>query len=1142
MLAHLKAFTSRPHLRILLTSVVLLAACFLITFLASPVGSISKAASAQAPQVTVRVTIERVRALNCFDNEIPFACAGDPDFYAVVTIDGEEFPKTEEISDESDISPNWEFSRETDYDEQKNIDVKIEILDGDGGIFRGNDDRADLTANGGRDLDITVNLSDCLAGNFDAISGDITANCLQTVVSEGDANDNSAEIFFTIEVTAPPTAPGTNVRCIHDPIWPNATDQVTFTAEALDGKLATKFDKVEIEIWINNRNAPVEPTSSNKTSLTIIDGPYTNPSGFFYYGCLVRDTSSGEEVWTGWRRVQIGQPANGRAVPVLHTGPKTSRVDVVFIADRPDAGVAGSGYNGGATDPAFLGDVHNSIQNAYFAAQASDVDVFLKNQDKFNFWIAQDTGDGNRISPSDPCILNPPSNWKRDYTFADTGALLHPHNYRDCAKLSRRIFSSISPTTTLASRVMLHETGHSPFGLADEYCCDSWYFQPKSRPNLYSDLTECQNDPLTTNVRDSCQPFTDIRGADWFRLDSASTSTNDLMVNNQAPQPADLRRINWFFETCRAGECGRDTVLAAEQLQDQGPREQPFPELEEPDSQVIVVEVEYNESGEAQIVSTEVVTGVAPARFANPPLLEVQLFNNEQQLTEQFNAWNPLLETSESAPGNTGVYIFPFRPELKTMEVVNLQQQGERLVSVDLKPEINQFCDENATNIQCANDLSLSIERDQQQVVAGTQLTYTLTITNSGPVAATSTVVTQTLPPGVIFDAVTSSSSCSNENSSTVVCNVGTVSETTNLSLPVVVTVDPLSPDQTELVSSASLKAKQIDPDSTNNFAEVSTRITREGDLLLAQTRRTDRVLPGQPLVYEITVSNFGSSTVTGVTVEHTFSAGVDFDANRSSAECSVANGTIICDLGTLTDSSSRNITVAGTVTSSVAPGTQITSTSQVYADETDSNSANNLVTDVVLVTGQLFLPLIEHSQAVNSQTEIDLVVKEIVASPSNLEVTIKNVGTAPLLPSDSLWIDVYLAPTLPPSAVNQVWPDLGNSGLVWGIESEALRLPPGEELTLRLGDSYYFSDLSSFPNVIAVGSEIYAQVDSANVDTEYGAVLEGHEKREEPYNNVNSVTVLESISTENWRAAVSDSVDAASTDQEVTSNLPQRP
>src|SRR5262249_5804815 len=104
---------------------------------------------------------------------------------------------------------------------------------------------------------------------------------------------------------------------------------------------------------------------------------------------------------------------------------------------------------------------------------------------------------------------------------------------------------------------------------------------------------------------------------------------------------------------------------------------------------------------------------------------------------------------------------------------------------------------------------------------------------------------------------------------------------------------------------------------------------------------------------------------------------------------------------------------------------------------------------------------------------------------------------------TDPFWVDVYVDPTTAPERVNQVWSDLGSRGAAWGVLGTALPLAPGATLTLRVGDAYYRSPNSNPGLPIAVGTPIYAQVDSYGPGSSYGAVLESHERDGEPYNNI---------------------------------------
>jgi endonuclease/exonuclease/phosphatase family metal-dependent hydrolase len=148
-----------------------------------------------------------------------------------------------------------------------------------------------------------------------------------------------------------------------------------------------------------------------------------------------------------------------------------------------------------------------------------------------------------------------------------------------------------------------------------------------------------------------------------------------------------------------------------------------------------------------------------------------------------------------------------------------------------------------------------------------------------------------------------------------------------------------------------------------------------------------------------------------------------------------------------------------------------------------------------------------------------DLVVSDIDISASGVVITIKNIGTEPVVPGDDFWLDVYLIPGVDPSAVNQTWEDVGDYGLVWGILAKDVRLGPGKEAVLSIADDFFDLGRSSVPALLPAGSKIFAQVDSVNMQSPHGGVLEGHEKINTDYNNI-SVRILSSdISTSSWFA-----------------------
>ncbi len=147
-----------------------------------------------------------------------------------------------------------------------------------------------------------------------------------------------------------------------------------------------------------------------------------------------------------------------------------------------------------------------------------------------------------------------------------------------------------------------------------------------------------------------------------------------------------------------------------------------------------------------------------------------------------------------------------------------------------------------------------------------------------------------------------------------------------------------------------------------------------------------------------------------------------------------------------------------------------------------------------------VFIPLVMN----NYVSAPDLVVTNVQASSALIEVVIENQGTQAT--SSGFWVDFYIDPNPAPTHENQLWFDLADEGIVWGVN---VTIQPGESLTLRYSTApgapnlYYSAINSRYGGSLPAGTLVYAQVDSAHLSTNFGGVLETHEILGGPYNNV---------------------------------------
>ncbi len=143
-----------------------------------------------------------------------------------------------------------------------------------------------------------------------------------------------------------------------------------------------------------------------------------------------------------------------------------------------------------------------------------------------------------------------------------------------------------------------------------------------------------------------------------------------------------------------------------------------------------------------------------------------------------------------------------------------------------------------------------------------------------------------------------------------------------------------------------------------------------------------------------------------------------------------------------------------------------------------------------------VYLPLMANNYIVAP----DLVVENVTATSNDVQVTISNQGNAPVV--DGFWVEGYVNPSPAPTAVNQLWWELGDEGMFWVVPESALPLNPGETITLAVSDDYYATDYSRVSWPLAVGTVVYVQADAWNADTDYGAIREIHEVTGDSYGN----------------------------------------
>ena len=290
------------------------------------------------------------------------------------------------------------------------------------------------------------------------------------------------------------------------------------------------------------------------------------------------------------------------------------------------------------------------------------------------------------------------------------------------------------------------------------------------------------------------------------------------------------------------------------------------------------------------------------------------------------------------------------------------------------------------TVTETAADLALTKADSPDPVVVGSPLTYSLTVTNSGPADATGVVVTDVLPVGVSFQSATASQGTCAQVNGSVVCDLGTLDANAEATLSISV-VPAASVGGTTITNSATVSSDNADPNTDNNGASASTVVDPlsqptptptpgpqpqpgpgppppppppllEADLVVTMRDLPDPALVGNVVTYVVTVVNDGPSDAPEVEVVDTLPVDVAYQsATPSQGACDETSGTVTCTLGTIGNGASATITIT-VIPGAAVGGTTIVNSASATASVTDPDDSNNLASEETAVDPQADLSI----------------------------------------------------------------------------------------------------------------------------------------------------------------------------------------
>ncbi|HEY0160459.1 MAG TPA: C25 family cysteine peptidase, partial [Thermoanaerobaculia bacterium] len=270
-------------------------------------------------------------------------------------------------------------------------------------------------------------------------------------------------------------------------------------------------------------------------------------------------------------------------------------------------------------------------------------------------------------------------------------------------------------------------------------------------------------------------------------------------------------------------------------------------------------------------------------------------------------------------------------------------------------------------------DLSVSISDAPDPVDAGTDLTYTISVTNNSTVVpAQQVTLTQTTPTGTTFVSITPPSgwTCGTTpavgGTGSIVCTktdpLAPSASSGNFTL--VVKTDPALADGSTITQPVTAATSNPEQNTTNNTASTTTTVRRRVDVAVTKVTNDpgsdSAFAEGETLIYTIDVTNNGPSRATNVVMSDPLPAGFTFGSVvPAGPTCTQSAGTVTCTYATMNPGATNQIVITGTIAVSQ---TQLVNTVTVTRTEVDTDATNDSATAEANVLAPTAVHMVEMS------------------------------------------------------------------------------------------------------------------------------------------------------------------------------------
>lgn len=241
-------------------------------------------------------------------------------------------------------------------------------------------------------------------------------------------------------------------------------------------------------------------------------------------------------------------------------------------------------------------------------------------------------------------------------------------------------------------------------------------------------------------------------------------------------------------------------------------------------------------------------------------------------------------------------------------------------------------------------------------ITPGNNISYTITVTNSGPSDAVNLSFVDAVPAGTTFVSVTTPAGWTRTDAVPAggTGNITFTAASLAAGAPasvftLVVNANIGLADGTIISNTVTVGSATADPNTGNNSDTFQTTVQNNADLSISkQVAPAGPNMAGSSVTYTVIVTNNGPSPATSVTFSDSVPAGLTVTTQTDPAgwTCNSVvggNGTITCTKAGMANGEQATLTVVATIGCNVAHGATINNTATVSAaSPADANGGNN--------------------------------------------------------------------------------------------------------------------------------------------------------------------------------------------------------